>query len=176
MFGPGDSRSAGSLSELERSELRIVYGHYPWSGAVIVGVVAAITSPAWLFFPPHAPSESPDRIRIIALAIGVGMSAMAWAAVRKFGPRLLLDLPGKTASLTIRTPWRTRVEWELKSEQVSEVTVGRGGGGVVYVQATRKQGGILTVDQGIAESQMRRLGADLARCWRVPLKGLSDIS
>ena len=176
MFAPGDSRPQTSLSELERTERRIVYGWHRWSFVLIVGVVAGLSAPFWLVFPPQSPSGSPERFRWIALALWGGLALVGRALPECFGPRLILDLPGKSVSKRLRVWGRTRVEWEYPADQVSAVTVGLGSRGVVYVQVTLKQGGILAVEQGIQEGFVRRLGADLARCWQVPLRGLGGDS
>lgn len=177
MFARGDSpRPTTALSELERSERRIVYGWHRWSFVLIVGIVAALSTPFWLLFPPQSPPGNAERIRWISLALWGGLAVLGRALPEFLGPRLILDLPGKSVSKTTRLLWKTRLEWEYPADQVRSVTVGLGTRGVTYVQVTLKGGSILAVEQGIQEGFLRRLGADLARCWQVPLQGLGGNS
>src|SRR5438874_9700000 len=119
MFARGDSRPHTSLSELERTERRLVYGWHRWSFVLIVGVVAALSAPFWLVFPPQSPPGNPDRFRWIALGLWGGLAVLGRALPEFLGPRLVLDLPGKSVSKTVRVLWKTRVEWVFPADQVS---------------------------------------------------------
>ncbi len=162
----GDRRPTSALSELSRSGERVVYGWHPWSWVIVVGALAVITSPFWLFFPP----KSPERIRGIGLGAIAVLGALAAVIGRACGPRLVIDLADKSASWTDRNPLGSKLVWSLQSPHAREVSVRVDPDGVATVQVACADGRTIVVDRGLNESDLRALAADLAACWGVPLK------
>jgi hypothetical protein len=170
MPGGTRPRPVATFSERSRSDTRAVYGcprGTEVGGGILLGIVgtalwASISHPLW--------KADFVRTAYFATALFLGMSVVGWCLFSIFHSTLILDFTrGRVSCRRGRFSWGAET-WALSRAEVSKVSLWVDDSGVAYLEVTRADGGSFVLDSGIDEGNIRRLAADLARCWIAPLK------
>jgi len=166
MFGRR-SRRVNPFHGRSRSDREIVYGGQIWAFAVLVVLLAALTSPLWLLSPPSVLGTK-QEFRMAGAAVWGGLAVLALFAGRFWGQCLSLNPDERTVSREQRTPWSVTTLWSFSGERIAYVSLSKSAQGISRLEVFLKDGSTVVVDKGVHEGNLRRLGDDLARCWGVP--------
>jgi hypothetical protein len=168
MFGRR-SRRASPFQGRARSERGIVYDGQIWSFAVLVSLLAVLTSPLWLFSPPTS-MGSKNEFRLAGASVWAGLAVLAIFAGRVWGLCLTLNHEQRTVTRVHRSPWRVTTLWSYTGDRVGSVSLSVNAQGIARLEASLIDGSTLLVEKGVNIEDLRSLGADLALCWDVPFR------
>lgn len=146
----------------------VAFGGQPWAYVPLIVALSALTSPLWLISPPLI-LGTPDRFRIVALAVWLGVVAIAFVAGRDWGQTLRLNFDERAVCRERKTPWQSKVLWRYTGNQVHLVTLVQESPGWAHVKVLLKKGSTLMIERGSA-GNLEPLGRELARCWHVPFQ------
>jgi len=161
------SRRAELFQGRARSQRGIVYDGQIWSFAVLVGLLAVLTSPLWLFSPP-AVIGSKNDFRLAGASLWAGLAVLAIFAGRVWGLCLMLNHDKRTVTRVYRSPWSVRTLWSYSGDRVGSVSLSVNAQGIARLEASLKDGSTLLVEKGVNTADLRSLGTELAECWDVP--------
>ncbi len=162
-------RNAKLFQARLRSERSIVYGGQVWAYAVLALLLAALTSPLWLIWPPKAMGD-PQEIRLAGASFWSAVAILGIFAGRSWGLRIALHFEDKIVSRERCSPWRVETIWSHPGDRVSYVTLTVNAEGVARLEAWLKDGSALLLERGVNQSDLQMLGKDLASCWGVPFR------
>ncbi len=167
MFGRR-SRRVNPFSGRSRSGREIVHDGQIWAYAGLVVMLAALTSPLWLFSPP-AFLGTKDEFRMAGASVWAGLAVLAIFAGRSWGLSITLNPEERTVSREHRSPWSVKTLWSVSGDRVRYVSISTNGQ-VTRLEAWLADESTILIEKGVNEAELRKLGDDMARCWQVPFK------
>jgi hypothetical protein len=171
MFGRR-SRRANPFHGRARSHRRIVHNGQIWSYAVLIILLALLTSPLWLFMPPSS-LGSKNEFRMAGASVWASAAVLAIFAGRVWGICLTLNYDRRTVIREHRSPWSVNMLWSYSGDRVGSVSVSTNAQGIARLEASLKDGSTVLVEKGVNIDDLRSLGAELANCWDVPFSSSS---